>query len=168
MQFRFILLLSTMLGLICQAGDDTQYDGQQNREIKGLSDVQISGYLEGRGMGFAKAAELNGYPGPAHALDLTEQLALTPQQRAKTQQLKDPMKEAAILGAKLVDAERQLDLLFRQGEARDEIMTPLVQQIGQLQAEIRLVHLRAHLEMRKVLTTDQINKYKQQRGYAAN
>jgi len=168
MKFRFILLLSTMLGLICQAGGDTQYDGQQNREIKGLSDVQISGYLEGRGMGFAKAAELNGYPGPAHALDLTEQLALTPQQRAKTQQLKDPMKEAAILGAKLVDAERQLDLLFRQGEARDEIMTPLVQQIGQLQAEIRLVHLRAHLEMRKVLTTDQINKYKQQRGYAAN
>jgi len=101
-------------------------------------------------------------------LDLAEQLALTPQQRAKAQQLKDSMKEAAILGTKLVDAERQLDLLFGRGEASDEIVTPLVQQIGQLQAEIRLVHLRAHLEMRKVLTADQINKYKQERGYAAN
>jgi hypothetical protein len=93
--------------------------------------------------------------------------ALSEVEVAKAQQLKDSMKEAAILGAKLVDAERQLDLLFRQGEARDEIAKPLVQQIGQLQAEIRLVHLRAHLEMRKVLTADQINKYKQERGYAA-
>jgi hypothetical protein len=101
-------------------------------------------------------------------LELSEQLALTPQQRAKAQQLKDSMKEAAILSAKLVDAERQLDPLFGRGEASDEIVTPLVQQIGQLQAEIRLVHLRAHLEMRKVLTADQINKYKQERGYAAN
>lgn len=167
MKVHWILSVVTMLAFVCWADDASKYAGQQKREIKALSQVEMAGYLEGRGMGFAKAAELNGYPGPVHALDLTEQLALTPQQRAKAQQLKDSMKEAAILGAKLVDAERQLDLLFRQGEARDEIVTPLVQQIGQLQAEIRLVHLRAHLEMRKVLTADQINKYKQERGYAA-
>jgi hypothetical protein len=31
-------------------------------------------------MGMAKAAELNGYPGPAHVLSLATQLGLTPDQ----------------------------------------------------------------------------------------
>ena len=168
MKIHLILTMVMILGLICQAEDVTKYAGQQNREIKALSDAEVSAYLDGRGMGFAKAAELNGYPGPAHVLDLAEELALTAEQRAKAQQLKDSMKEAATLGANLVDVERQLNVLFGRREANDENVTPLVEEIGHLQAEIRLVHLRAHIEMRKVLTTDQIHEYKQQRGYTEN
>src|SRR5258708_25737309 len=162
MKVQFVLLVVMVPGLACQAEDVPRYAGQQEREIKALSEAEVSGYLDGRGMGLAKAAELNGYPGPAHVLDLAEKLELTceqltraaptPQQRAKAQQLKDSMKEAATLGANLVDAERQLDVLFARSEASDEKVTPLVEQIGHLQAKIRLVHLRAHLEMRKVLT----------------
>jgi hypothetical protein len=48
------------------------------------------------------------------------------------------MKEAATLGANLVDAERQLNVLFARGEANDEKLTPLVEEIGHLQAGIRL------------------------------
>jgi hypothetical protein len=59
-------------------------------------------------------------------------------------------------------------VFFARGEASDEKVAPLVEQIGHLQAKIRLVHLRAHLEMRKALTADQINKYNRQRGYVAN
>ena len=114
------------------------------------------------------AAELNGYPGPAHVLELAEKLGLTPEQRAKAQALKDSMKNAASLGARLIDVEQRLDALFAQGEATDEQITRLAKQIGQLQAEIRLVHLRAHLRMRDILTADQINKYKKERGYIAN
>jgi hypothetical protein len=52
------------------ADSPTPYAGQQNRTIKALSDEDIVGLLKGDGMGFAKAAELNGYPGPKHVLDL--------------------------------------------------------------------------------------------------
>ena len=36
--------------------------------------------VKGEGMGMAKAAELHGYPGPAHVLGLATQLGLTPDQ----------------------------------------------------------------------------------------
>lgn len=36
-------------------------------------------------MGFAKAAELNSYPGPKHVLDLGDRLKLTTQQRQQVQ-----------------------------------------------------------------------------------
>jgi hypothetical protein len=42
-----------------------------------LSDEQIADLRAGRGMALALTAELNGYPGPLHVLDLADQLALT-------------------------------------------------------------------------------------------
>jgi hypothetical protein len=42
-------------------------------------------------MSLALAAELNGYPGPRHVLELGEQLGLTEQQRAGVQRLFDDM-----------------------------------------------------------------------------
>ncbi len=38
-------------------------------------------------MSLAQAAELNGYPGPLHVLELADALELTPEQRARTQSL---------------------------------------------------------------------------------
>ena len=63
------------------------YTGQQNREIKALSPQEMQNYLEGKGMGYAKAAELNHYPGPAHALELADRLELTSEQRAAVERL---------------------------------------------------------------------------------
>ena len=117
-------------------------------------------------MGQAKAAELNGYPGPAHVLELASQLQLTAQQRAKAEHLKRSTKAAARYGHSLVEAERRLNALFEKGEADDEKITLLVRRIGALEAEIRLVHLRAHIEMRRVLTAEQIKKYYQEHGSA--
>ena len=140
--------------------------GPATHEIKSLSATEIQEYLEGSGMGLAKAAELNGYPGPAHVLELASQLRLTPQQRAKAEHLKRSMKAAARYGHSLVESERRLNALFAKGEADDEKITPLVRRIGALEAEIRLVHLRAHIEMRRVLTAEQIKKYYQEHGSA--
>ena len=56
------------------------YAGEQSRSIKSLSQQDVADYMAGKGMGCAKAAELNGYPGPAHVLELADQLALTPSQ----------------------------------------------------------------------------------------
>ncbi|MDL1878575.1 hypothetical protein FBQ85_25940, partial [Cytophagia bacterium CHB2] len=50
------------------------YAGEESREIKSLSPQEIRMYLEGHGMGLAKAAELNHYPGPRHVMELAKQL----------------------------------------------------------------------------------------------
>jgi Spy/CpxP family protein refolding chaperone len=154
--------------LICGSGgiaeEASSHGGQATHEIKSLSPAEIQGYLEGQEMGFAKSAELNGYPGPNHVLELATQLQLTPQQRSKAEHLKNSMKKAARLGRWLVDTERRLDVLFAKGEADDDKITVLVRQIGSLEAEIRLVHLRAHIEMRRALTPEQIKKYQQGRA----
>ena len=60
---------TTLVALIAFAGpgdDDRQYAGQQARSIKALDDAEIDTLLNGRGMGLARAAELNHYPGPKH------------------------------------------------------------------------------------------------------
>jgi hypothetical protein len=40
--------------------------------IRGLTEEEISALQQGLGMGRARAAELNGYPGPRHVLDLAQ------------------------------------------------------------------------------------------------
>jgi hypothetical protein len=46
------------------------YAGQETRRIKSLSEQDIDELRQGRGWGLAKAAELNGLPGPAHLLEM--------------------------------------------------------------------------------------------------
>ena len=53
---------------VASANPPSPYAGEERREIKSLSPQEIGDYLAGKGMGLAKAAELNGYPGPAHVL----------------------------------------------------------------------------------------------------
>jgi hypothetical protein len=67
------------------------YAGMQARAIKALSAEQIADLKAGRGLSLALAAELNGYPGLRHVLELVEQLGLTDQQRADVQRLFDDM-----------------------------------------------------------------------------
>ena len=64
-------------------------------------------------MGLALAAELNGYPGPMHVLELADSLHLSDQQRAKMQELFAAMKAEAIpLGERLIAQEADLDKQF--------------------------------------------------------
>ena len=60
------------------------YAGQEQRSIKALSEDEIRDLREGRGMGLAKAAELNSYPGPLHVLQLAAELGLSDAQRKAT------------------------------------------------------------------------------------
>ena len=48
-----------LLGVASVLAADMPYAGQQTRTIKALSDQEVSDYVEGRGMGSSKAAELN-------------------------------------------------------------------------------------------------------------
>ncbi len=144
------------------------YAGQQSREIKALSAEETRQYLAGAGMGYAKPAELNGYPGPMHVLENADGLALTPEQRKQTVALMQAHKEEAkAIGAKLVAAERALDALFRSKSAESASLEQAVRGAAAMQASYRLSHLETHRRMRDLLTTEQIAKYDAFRGYAA-
>jgi len=93
-------------------------------------------------MGLAKAAELNGYPGPAHVLELAAQLDLTPEQKTKTEFLFKKMQARAIpLGKELIEEERALDRLFASRAVNSESLGQALARIGQLQGQVRQVHL---------------------------
>lgn len=142
------------------------YAGMEHRPIKALSHDEVMGYLEGKGMGFAKPAELNSYPGPKHVLELAQELQLDEETVVATQAIYDRMHERAVgLGRKLVKHEQQLDRLFADGGAADEELSQLTAEIGTLTGELRLAHLRAHLEMKQALTVEQVEAYDRLRGY---
>jgi hypothetical protein len=82
----------------------------QTRSIKALSEQQIADLKAGRGMGLALAAELNGYPGPVHVLELSDKLGLSAEQKSRIEALFESMKaEAVPLGEKLLAQETTLD-----------------------------------------------------------
>ena len=117
-------------------------------------------------MGLAKAAELNGYPGPMHVLELAAGLGLSPAQAQATQELMKRHKSTArLLGGQLMETERQLDTAFREQRVTDAEVDRLTARIGNLQASIRSEHLRTHLQQAALLTPEQIARYSQLRGY---
>ena len=165
--FKRVLLgavgLATVGGLYAQ---HSPYMGLEQREIKALSAEQVAGYLAGDGMGFALPAELNHYPGPKHVLELAPELELADDQRVRTEEIFRAMRdEAQRLGREIVEREQQLDGLFARGDISQESLTAAVGEIAVLKGELRVAHLRAHLEMVATLTADQIALYEKHRGY---
>ena len=145
---------------------ESPYAGQQTRAIKALSASEVQDLHSGTDMGLAKAAELNGYPGPMHVLDLQRRLRLTDEQRSATQQLMAGHKEEVQqLGAQLVQAEADLDAAFASRQIESAQLTLLTQRIGQLQAAVRASHLQTHLAQTQLLKPEQIAQYNELRGY---
>lgn len=143
------------------------YAGQTSRSIKALSDQEVTDYLSGKGMGLAKAAELNGYPGPAHVLEFAAQLDLSPEQRLQTEAIFDRMQARAVAtGRRLVDEERKLDELFASKAITPSLLYQELDSIAALQGQVREIHLKAHIEQKEVLSAAQTMKYWHLRGYA--
>src|SRR5215469_1083860 len=91
---------------IASAQTHQPYAGLDSRPIKALSDQQLADLRAGRGMGLALPAELNGYPGPVHVLELAHQLGLDAEQKARMSELFAEMKaEAVPLGERLISQE---------------------------------------------------------------
>jgi hypothetical protein len=161
------LLVLSAVGPVA-ADNVSPYRGQLNTEIRGLSDQEVSDLREGRGMGRARAAELNGYPGPRHVLDAAQagQLALTPEQTRAAARLFDGMaREARRLGEHILLEERGLEAAFRAGRISAPDLRDRTMRIAALEGELRAVHLRAHIQMRAALTASQIQQYNTVRGY---
>lgn len=144
------------------------YAGWQARDIKALSAQQVDDLRAGRGMGLALAAELNGYPGPRHVLDLGDDLHLTAEQRTAFEALFRSMQaEAQRLGAAILAEEADLDAAFRGGRLDEAGLGERLTRLGALQGALRLAHLRTHLAARALLSPAQVAHYNALRGYTA-
>lgn len=144
------------------------YAGEQQREIKALSDEDMKAYQHGQGHGFAKAAELNGYPGPLHTLELAQALKLSDEQRTQSQALLTQHKaEARRLGTELIEAERALDQAFANHSINPDLLNQLTRTAGEKLAQLRAEHLQTHLAQAALLTPQQIERYQTLRGYGS-
>jgi|SRR3981081_2144076 hypothetical protein len=159
-------LAATMILISGSAFAQSPYAGMQTRPIKALSEQQVADLRAGRGMGLALAAELNGYPGPSHVLELADNLDLTTDQRTKVQGLFDSMKAEAIsLGARLIEQEAALDKQFASRTVTPESLKASTAAIATTQGVLRETHLKYHLSTVAILTPGQMQRYAELRGY---
>lgn len=139
----------------------------QARSIKALSQQQVSDLTAGRGMGLALAAELNGYPGPAHVLELAEKLKLTADQRDGVRKLFDSMKaEAVPIGSRLIEQEAALDAQFASRTVTPESLKAATTAVAITQGELRETHLKYHISTADILSANQMQAYATLRGYS--
>jgi Spy/CpxP family protein refolding chaperone len=161
-----VFLALVLSGAPSVAQSQQPYAGLEARPIKALSEQQIADLRAGRGMGLALAAELNGYPGPMHVLEMADALDLSDQQRAKVQELFTAMKAEAIpLGERLIAQEAELDKAFAGKTITAAALAAATEAIGATHAALPQAHLKYHLLTVHALTPAQIQQYAELRGY---
>jgi hypothetical protein len=147
-----ILITAALLFATGNAFAESPYQGMQSRTVKALSEQQVADLNEGRGMGMALAAELNGYPGPSHVLELADKLELKSDQISAVRSLFESMKQESIpLGTKLIEQERELDRQFASRTVTPEILRAATAAIARTQGELRETHLKYHLSAAALL-----------------
>jgi len=138
-------------------------------EIPGLGADEIVELREGGGMGLARVADVQGYPGPRHVLDAwaAGSLPLSKEQVTQVQEIVRAMElEARRVGGLVLDSERELALAFGSGAIDVTSLRPRLERIAALRGELRAVHLDAHLATRAVLHPAQLARYAELRGHA--
>lgn len=166
----FSLVLLSVMMMMASAQEATPipsgYVDLQFTEIRGLGEEQITGYRTGAGMGFALPAELNGYPGPRHVLDLADELELSDEQLIQIQALYDEMLPQAIaLGEQILIQEEAVELAFRNETITNDFLQSSLTESARLEGELRYVHLSTHLATIGILTPHQAQQYNMLRGY---
>jgi Spy/CpxP family protein refolding chaperone len=163
---KFVIAAAASIILTGSAIAQQPYAALQSRSIKTLSDQEIADLNAGRGMGLALAAELNGYPGPIHTIELANQLHLSPEQITKLKALFESMRAETIpLGTTLISQERDLNNDFANRTITLENLEKTTQGIGATQAALRAAHLKYHLSTVAILTPEQVAQYNELRGY---
>lgn len=168
---KLIPVLAVLLFPITAAAEgkhvhSSPYAGQEHRDVKSLSADDIAALETGEGWGLAKAAELNGMPGPSHVLAMKTELHLTGEQEDRTRSIFQRMRtEAVAEGMSLVAGEQALEIAFRERSIDHGGLREHLRRIEASSANLRYIHLAAHLEMLKILSASQIDRYNELRGY---
>ena len=161
------LIALALAPTVCLAQSHSPFTGFESRAIKALSDQQISELRAGLGTSLALAAELNGYSGPRHTIELARDLDLSDAQRMKVQELFATMTAESIsIGEQLIGQEAELDRQFARKTVTPDSLVASTQAIGKTQAALRATHLKYHLSTMDVLTPAQVQRYIELRGYA--
>ena len=168
---RVLLTLALLLpGFAAQASDGasahrSKYAGQESRAIKSLSAEDIAELKRGGGWGLAKAAELNGVPGPIHLLEMKDKIGLDTTQHSAITTIYRRMKNRAVLyGNRLIVWASGDGVLAR--TITDALLRTSLNAIAETKKELRYVHLAAHIETLKILSEKQIRTYNTLRGYS--
>lgn len=142
------------------------YVEQLDSPVRGLSSEEVDNLLNGNGAGYARMAELNGYPGLRHVLDLSSELKLSAQQTEEIEVAFEQMQsQAKTIGKTIVSKEQELSEAFASGKITNTELEKQIQELARLYGELRKTHLQAHLQINPLLSTEQIKKYNQIRGY---
>jgi Spy/CpxP family protein refolding chaperone len=124
-----------------------------------------AGLRNGEGMGMAMYADMNGYPGPKHILDLKDKLGLTKDQQKKVEDAVKLVKiSATTKGDEIIVAEQELFSLFKSGKVNEKTLRLKLENIGKLRGELRYIHLQAHVRMKQILSAGQIQQYYESRS----
>ena len=172
MKFFLLTLPFLVFGFAAQASEGqhshaSKYVGQESRTIKSLSPDDIAELKRGGGWGLAKAAELNGVPGPAHLLEMKDEIALDDAQVSAITEIYEQMKAQAIEeGERLIILEQELESYFQNGTITDAILRSSLDEIAAARKKLRYVHLSTHLQTPEILSPAQIKKYNALRGYS--
>ena len=165
--FLILLLFTTAQADQMQHSHSSDYAGQQIRAIKSLSSEDIAELKRGGGWGLAKAAELNGLPGPAHLLEMREEIHLNDTQVTEITKIYNRMKSQAIQqGERLIALELELENQFQNRTIDNSILRSSLDAIEKVRTELRYIHLSAHLATPDILSQEQIEKYNELRGYS--
>jgi len=172
MNLRALIFPILLFSFAAQANDTrhshvSKYVGQEGRAIKSLSPDDIAELRRGGGWGLARAAELNGVPGPAHLLEMKDEIPLTDAQVSTITKIYEGMKTQAIKqGERLITLERELEGHFQSRTITDMILRSSLEAIAGARKELRYIHLATHLQTPEILSPDQIDKYNALRGYS--
>ena len=137
----------------------SQHAATQMQQHHSCLEEERASMERGEGFGMAMAADHNGYPGPRHVLDMAADLHLTAEQRAAMQKIFAEMHEKAVArGKEMFEAEARLDQMFRDARPEADLREQAFR-VDSIHAELRWIHLSAHLAAQKVLSVEQIAQY---------
>lgn len=163
------LFLTLGLSSIAIAGSEPNFSGKDHSNLKSLSQTEIDGYLSGKGMGLAKPAELNRFPGPKHVIEFANELALSTDQRKQTQKIYSAMKNrASEYGRLFVLNEEKIEQLFSENTVTPALLEKALRNSEEIRSKLRGVHLAAHIEQKALLSEQQVRLYDNLRGHTGS
>ena len=142
------------------------YAHARSAEVSSLTPDEVRELQNGEGMGLARAAELNRFPGPRHLLDLRLELDLDHAQIERIEAIHKKMRTRAIAkGKDILKAEFHLANLFASGQPAAAEVKRITEHLGIMRGQLRAIHLIAHIESTRELRSGQIEGYDRLRGY---
>ena len=161
-------VLGTFAVVAAQSGHGSHEAGSSaspaHRRMQAALEERNGVLAQGLGAGLAFPADQNYYPGPLHVLELKDVLRLTAQQDRQVEALQTAMFTASRPASKrLLESETRLRRLFADGIADEPRVRAATIETERAWAEVRLVHLFAHLKTRAVLSEEQRRLYHEAR-----